>query len=242
MRVHESRKGIVSASIWRPHRFTRRTVARRSQRVAGMRARSQTPRIAKILQATRRSGGWCGPLANQPYGLLAGHFYRRRARNHPARNLRCDQECHNDGWQAYQSEKLIHRKHSYRPPGLPQKASSIRPLRGLLIAGQKLVCVGRPGNREQRQNRNYGQRFHGPIVVFDCGQKRQSLAHFLDEQEKHRGRNTTLPSDTDAAKRAGAPVRADCQLARFLRNTSVNRSGLVCGGINPRYSPLRPIR
>jgi len=31
-------------------------------------------------------------------------------------------------------------------------------------------------------------------------------------------------------------------LARYLRNTSVNRSGLVCGGMKPRYSPLRPIR
>jgi hypothetical protein len=35
------------------------------------------------------------------------------------------------------------------------------PLRSLLIAGQNLVCVGRAGNREQRQNRNDGQRFHG---------------------------------------------------------------------------------
>jgi hypothetical protein len=25
------------------------------------------------------------------------------------------------------------------------------------------------------------------IVVFDCGQKRQSLAHFVDDQEKHHG-------------------------------------------------------
>jgi len=24
-------------------------------------------------------------------------------------------------------------------------------------------------------------------VVLDCGQKRQSLAHFVDKQEKHRG-------------------------------------------------------
>jgi len=26
------------------------------------------------------------------------------------------------------------------------------------------------------------------IVVFDCGQKSQSLVHFLDDQEKHHGR------------------------------------------------------
>jgi hypothetical protein len=56
---------------------------------------------------------------------------------------------------------------------------SIRHLRSLLIAGQNLVCVSRPGNRKQRQNRNYGQRFHAAMLVFECGQKRQSLAPFL---------------------------------------------------------------
>jgi hypothetical protein len=61
---------------------------------------------------------------------------------------------------------------------------SIRPLRSLLIAGQNLVCKRRPGNREQRQNRNYGQRFHAPMLVFECGQKRQSLAPFLANPAK----------------------------------------------------------
>jgi hypothetical protein len=55
----------------------------------------------------------------------------------------------------------------------------IRPLRSLLIAGQNLVCECGPGNREQRQNRNCGQRVHAAMVVFECGQKRQSLAPFL---------------------------------------------------------------
>jgi hypothetical protein len=55
---------------------------------------------------------------------------------------------------------LIHRKHRLRPPKC-QKGKSIRPLRGLLIAGQNLVGIGRSGNREQRQNRNNGQRPHG---------------------------------------------------------------------------------
>src|SRR5664279_2775912 len=61
---------------------------------------------------------------------------------------------------------------------------STQPLRSLLIAGQNLVCVSRPGNREQRQNRNNGQRFHAAMVVFECGQKRQSLAHFLAKPAK----------------------------------------------------------
>ena len=76
-------------------------------------------------------------------------------------------------------------KASCQPPkGRLQKVTSICPLRGLLIAGQNLVCISRPGNREQRQNRNNGQRSHAVMIVFDCGQKRQSLAHFRDEPEK----------------------------------------------------------
>jgi hypothetical protein len=51
----------------------------------------------------------------------------------------------------------------------------------LLIAGEKLVRISRPGDRKQRQERDDGQRFHASMVVLDCGQKRQSLAHFLDE-------------------------------------------------------------
>src|ERR1700730_17580469 len=70
---------------------------------------------------------------------------------------------------------------------------SIRPLHGLLIACQKLVRVGRPGNREQRQNRYNGQRFHAVMVVFDCGQKRQSLAHFLDQPGKQSWRQVSCP-------------------------------------------------
>ena len=53
-------------------------------------------------------------------------------------------------------------------------------MRRLLIAREKLVGIGRPGNREQRKNRNDRQRFHVVTVDLDCGQKRQSLAHFRD--------------------------------------------------------------
>ena len=48
--------------------------------------------------------------------LFARHLHMRGARNPRARNLRCDQECHHDGWQAYESEKLIHRKHGLSSP------------------------------------------------------------------------------------------------------------------------------
>ena len=61
---------------------------------------------------------------------------------------------------------------------------SVGPLRSLLIAGQNLVCVSRPGNRKQRQNRNDGQRFHAEMVGLDCAQKRQSLAPFLANPAK----------------------------------------------------------
>jgi hypothetical protein len=121
-----------------------------------------------------------------PEMLIAGYVYWRRTGHHPARNLRCDQECRNDGGHAYQSQDLIHRKHRLRPQN-DRRQRLVRPLRGLLIAGQDLVCIGRSGNREQRQKRNDGQRFHAAIVVFDCGQKRQCLAHFQDEPENNRG-------------------------------------------------------
>lgn len=62
-------------------------------------------------------------------------------------------------------------------------ASSVRPLRRALIVREKLVGIGRPGHREQRKNRDEGQRFHDASVGSDCGQKRQSSAHFQDEHK-----------------------------------------------------------
>jgi hypothetical protein len=103
--------------------------------------------------------------------------------NPRSRDLRRDQERRNDGWQAYQSENLIHRKHRLIPQANfeNQKPASIRPLRKLLLADENLVCVDSPGHREQCQNRNDGKRFHACKFVSDCGQKCQSLAHFQDE-------------------------------------------------------------
>ena len=69
--------------------------------------------------------------------------------------------------------------HRRRPQGACE-ASSVRPLNRLLIAREKLVGISRPGNREQRKNRDDGQRFHAAKLDLDCGQKRQSLAHFRD--------------------------------------------------------------
>src|SRR6266481_9310946 len=88
----------------------------------------------------------------------AGRYRLGRVRRKRGRDLRRDQESCKDGGYAYQSEKLVQGKHCYRPPKAKQyrKNRSIAPLRGLLVAGQKLVGVGRPGNREQRQNRNDG--------------------------------------------------------------------------------------
>ena len=76
--------------------------------------------------------------------------------NHAATgNLRSDQEGRNHGRQAYQSQKLIHRKHR-SSPNVISKAVSVRPLRDLLLADQKLIGIGSPGNRKQRQNRDNG--------------------------------------------------------------------------------------
>jgi hypothetical protein len=82
-------------------------------------------------------------------------------------------------------------------------------LRSLLIAGQDLVCISRSGNREQRQNRNNGQRFHAAMVVFECGQKRQSLAPFLVNPEKQ-----SWPHPQSAGARP-APVAAAFGFCHF---------------------------
>jgi hypothetical protein len=77
----------------------------------------------------------------------------------PSRDLRSDQKGGNDGRNADKSKELIHRKHIVVPQD--NKAGLIRLLRHPLIAGQNLVGPGRSGNREQRKNRDDGERFHG---------------------------------------------------------------------------------
>jgi hypothetical protein len=89
-------------------------------------------------------------------------------------------------------------------------------LRSLPIACQKPVRVSRPGNREQRQNRNDGQCSHTSIVVFDCGQKRQSLAHFLDDQEKHHG------APAAGGYPGSLPARAPSAVADFSKAISID--------------------
>jgi hypothetical protein len=79
-----------------------------------------------------------------------------------SRNLRCDQESREHRRHADESQELINGKHRPHPPKeRDSSARLIRPLRGHLLAGQKLVAIGRPGNREQRENADNGQRFHG---------------------------------------------------------------------------------
>src|ERR1700722_14018422 len=105
-----------------------------------------------------------------------------------------NQERRNHGRHADKSENLIYRKHDCRPPKAGcGKVISIHPRRRLLIAGQNLVCECVPRDREQRQNRNNDQCFHGAMVVLDCGQKRQSLAHFQDQPEKLSWRRSPEP-------------------------------------------------
>jgi hypothetical protein len=116
--------------------------------------------------------------------LFAGEVYRRGMENSGSRNLGSDQEGRHDGRYADEPQKLVNRKHECRPQG----ASVANLIRGLcrraLIGREKLVGIGRPGNREQRKNRDEGQRFHAASVGLDCGQKRQSSAHF---QDQHKG-------------------------------------------------------
>ncbi|WP_172805573.1 hypothetical protein [Bradyrhizobium ottawaense] len=111
--------------------------------------------------------------------LFAGEVHRRGVENSRSRNLGSDQEGRHHGRYADEPQKLVNRKHECRPQGA-SGANSVRPLCRALIGHEKLVGIGRPGNREQRKNRDEGQRFHGASVDFDCGQKRQSSAHFKD--------------------------------------------------------------
>ena len=118
--------------------------------------------------------------------LFAGHCHGRR-RIDRGRNLRGDHERKNNGRHAHQSQELINRKHRYRPPKMTRfflQIRSVRPLSGTLIASENLVGIGSPGDREQRQDRDDGQNFHGHKVVLDCGRKRQPLVYFQDDPEK----------------------------------------------------------
>src|SRR6186713_2737447 len=69
----------------------------------------------------------------------------------------------------------------------PSPATLLHPLRDVLIGRQKLIGNGGPAHREERQNRNHGQKFHGRKVGPDCGQKCQSLARFRDDPGKDHG-------------------------------------------------------
>jgi hypothetical protein len=115
--------------------------------------------------------------------LFAGEVHRRGVENSCSRNLGSDQEGRHHGRYADEPQKLVNRKHECRPQGA-SGANSVRPLRRALIIREKLVGIGRPGNREQRKNRDESQRFHDASVGLDCGQKRQSSAHF---QDQHKG-------------------------------------------------------
>jgi hypothetical protein len=61
------------------------------------------------------------------------------------------------------------------PPEGFQKPASICRWCGLLTACHKLVCVSCPGNREQRQERNNGQRSH---ARYGCTRLRLKTSEF----------------------------------------------------------------
>jgi hypothetical protein len=98
--------------------------------------------------------------------IAATLLVRQRSRHRPvicictgpetAWILRSDQECCNDGWWAYEEIDPP----GFRLPKVFQKPASICPWCGLLTACHELVRVSCSGNREQRQERNNGQRFH----------------------------------------------------------------------------------
>src|SRR5689334_3210847 len=70
-----------------------------------------------------------------------------------------------------------------------RKARSVRPLSSPLIAGEKLVGVGGPRDREQRQNCDDGQRFHGFHGRAGLWPKTSAICAFLG-----RSHETSWPS------------------------------------------------
>jgi hypothetical protein len=71
---------------------------------------------SKIRPTRGFAGGEASRLAGRATGrLFASHLDLVGAENPRSRDLGRDQECRNDGRHAYQSEKLIHRKHLLSP-------------------------------------------------------------------------------------------------------------------------------
>ena len=80
----------------------------------------------------------------------------------------------NDGGRAYEPQNPIHREHILLAK-VYRKPTSIGSRRDLLTACQKLVRISCPGNREQRQERNDGQRFH---ARYSCAKLRLKASEF----------------------------------------------------------------
>lgn len=110
--------------------------------------------------------------------LVARHHHRIGPGRDCGGNLRCDQESRQHRRHADESQELIYGKH--RP--IPQKSNSdgrlIRPLRRHLLADQKLVAIGRSGDREQRENADNSQRFHDSHGRFRLWPKTSALRAF----------------------------------------------------------------
>ena len=92
------------------------------------------------------------PTDHPSQTLFDGRLHCCRVGKYPAQDLRCDQQCRNDSRQAYEPAKAKSPpRRSQEESRLPEPAS-VHPMCGLLTACQDLVCIGRPGYREQRQD------------------------------------------------------------------------------------------
>ncbi len=74
-------------------------------------------------------------------------------------------------------ESICPPKDKNRPPPV----ALFRPLRDVLLRRQNPIGNGGSTDREQRQNRNHRQKFHGRNVASDCGETRQNLVRFRDD-------------------------------------------------------------
>jgi hypothetical protein len=84
------------------------------------------------------------------------------------------------------------------------------------VCGQNLVRDDRTRDREQRQNRYNGHGFHNVNVTWDCGRKRQTLAHFHDQGRNNHGGVACRRDEAKEAERdSGGNIIPSLSIKRF---------------------------
>ena len=115
--------------------------------------------------------------------------------------------------------------------------ASVRALHRL-VAGQDLIRVGRPGDREQRQNRNDGQCFHGQHCRFRLWRKRSELGAFSGRTRETSWLPRQASDQPEKRLRYSEGDMPRCRMnARRIRSSSPKPARRATS-TTPRISPL----